>query len=242
MQMTRIDTTTSPAADWLNYFTFNRGNRTAFLWERGVCIPMHMYRPLVHSLQRFQLGERGDGTHLSRYSAQMNDPSYAAAMELFIQEEQEHSQLLARVLKALNADLLQSHWSDNIFMALRRFSGLHVELLTLLIAEVIAMRYYRALAEGIEDPVSQAVFSQIVRDEWGHVAFHCDKLHEDFSALPGVSRTAIRLAWHGAFRAASLVMLFEHRAILRAVGVAPGAFLRDCNDLFEKAANEVFAD
>jgi hypothetical protein len=203
---------------------------------------MHIYRPLVHSLQRFQLGECGDGKHLSRHAAQMNDPSYSAAIDLFIQEEQEHSQLLARVLKALNADLLPSHWSDNTFMALRRFSGLHMELLTLLIAEVIAMRYYRALAEGINDPVAQAVFSQIMRDEWGHVAFHCDNLHEDFSVLPLVARTAIRLAWHGAFRAASLVVLFDHRAILRAVGVTPGAFLRDCNDLFEKAANEVFAD
>lgn len=228
------------SAEWLAYFTHNRSNRLCFLWEEGVQISESIRAPLIHSLQRFQVGEQGDGANLKRHARRTGDSAYSAAIDLFIQEEQEHSRLLAKLLRELDATLLESHWSDSAFMLLRRLSGLHLEIMTLLIAEIIAKRYYRALAEGIDDPVAQSVFAQIVRDEVGHVAFHCDRLHADFAALPYIVRATMRLIWHSAFRVVCVIVLLDHRNILRAVHVTPRAFLRDCDALFDDTAREIF--
>jgi hypothetical protein len=235
-------TATAHAADWLAYFTHNRAHRMPIPWERGIHVSFFLQKPLIHSLQRFQIGESGDGKHLKQHAARTGDPAYTAAVELFIAEEQEHSRLLAQVLYGMNAELLDRHWSDAAFILVRRVSGLHAEILILLIAEIIAKRYYRALAEGVSDPVAHAIFAQIVHDEQGHVAFHIDRLHADFSPLPYPMRAAIRLGWKATFRLISLIVLFDHRAILRTVNVTPRAFLRDCNSLFDETAREIFAD
>jgi hypothetical protein len=230
------------AADWLAYFTHNRAHRMPIPWERGIHVGFFLREPLTHSLQRFQIGESGDGKHLKQHAARTGDPAYAAAVELFIAEEQEHSRLLAQILYGMNAKLLDGHWSDAAFILVRRVSGLHAEIMIMLIAEIIAKRYYRALAEGVSDPVAHAIFAQIVHDEQGHVAFHVDRLHADFSLLPYPARTAIRLGWNAAFRLISLIVLLDHSAVLRAVNVKPRDFLRDCNALFDETAHEIFAD
>jgi hypothetical protein len=235
-------TANANAADWLAYFTQNRANRMPIPWERGVHIGFFLRKPLTHSLQRFQIGESGDGRHLKQHAARTGDRTYAAAVELFIAEEQEHSRLLAQVLYGMNAELLDGHWSDAAFMLVRHLSGLHAELLILLIAEIIAKRYYRALADGVDDPVAHAIFAQIVHDEQGHVAFHVDRLHADFAALPRPVRAALRFGWHSAFCLVCLIVLFDHAPILRTVNVKPRDFLRDCNALFNETASEIFAD
>src|SRR5215216_2238420 len=92
---------TAPAArsaDWLAYFTRSRSNRMGIPWEEGVHISEAIRAPLVHSLRRFQVGEQGDGAHLKQHAARTGDPAYAAAINLFIQEEQEHSRMLAHLL------------------------------------------------------------------------------------------------------------------------------------------------
>lgn len=237
-------TVTQPAAtqsaDWLTYFTRNRHHRLAIPWEQGVQIDAQIAKPLIHSLQRFQVGEQGDGMHLRKHAARTGDPAYAAAITLFIQEEQEHSRLLAELLRELDANLLEGHWSDWAFVFLRHLCGLHTEILILLIAEIIAKRYYRALAEGISDPVAHTVFAQIVRDEQGHVAFHCDTLHQAFASLPAFIRPLIRQSWYILFRLACLIVMFDHRGVLHATQVTPGAFWHDCNVLFDEAANQIF--
>jgi hypothetical protein len=233
---------TAHAADWLAYFTHNRANRMPIPWERGVHVDERLRKALTHSLQRFQIGESGDGGHIKQHAACTGDPTYAAAVELFIAEEQEHSRLLAQVLYGMDARLLDGYWSDAAFMLVRHVSGLHAEILILLIAEIIAKRYYRALAEGVTDPVAHAIFAQIVYGEQGHVPFHIDRLHADSATLPTPVRAAIRLGWHSAFRLICLIVLLDHRAILRAVNVEPREFLRDCNALFRETARQIFAD
>jgi hypothetical protein len=240
MMRTMTRTAATQSADWLAYFTRNRSDRMAIPWERGVQIDAQVARPLIHSLQRFQVGEQGDGRHLKQHAERTGDPTYSAAITLFVQEEQEHSRMLAELLWELNAQLIDSHWSDSAFILLRRLSGLHTEILILLIAEIIAKRYYRALAEGIGDPVAHTVFAQIVRDEQGHVAFHCDTLHQTFAPLPAVMRSAIRFGWHTIFQVACLIVMFDHWDVLRATQVASGAFWHDCNALFDEAADAIF--
>ena len=133
---------------WLNYFEQNQRNRMPVPWEKGIQVELLVSAPLIRSLQKFQLGESGEGRKLKRDAKDTGDMIYAAAIDLFIKEEQEHSRLMARILKQLNAPLLQSHWSDWCFVSLRHLFGLHQELMVLLLPEMIASRYFRVLHEG----------------------------------------------------------------------------------------------
>ncbi|HZV35339.1 MAG TPA: ferritin-like domain-containing protein, partial [Verrucomicrobiae bacterium] len=158
--------------NWLKYFEHNRDHRREIPWDLGVNVDARMCAPLIHSLQRFQVGESGEGRHLRKQAATTNDDVYTASIDLFIKEEQEHARLMAEILRRMNAKLLNHHWSDACFILLRRLFGLNQELLVLLMPEMIAKRFFRALHDGSKDPVLQAVFAQIMHDEEGHLAFH----------------------------------------------------------------------
>ena len=88
-------------------------------------------------------------------------------MEWFIREEQEHAQLIGCVLDALEEPRLEWHWTDWGVEKVHRLLGLKMEIMVLLVAEIIAKRYFRALREGMEDKVIRDMASQIGHDEEG---------------------------------------------------------------------------
>ena len=226
--------------DWLAYFKYNCAHRMPVPWEQGISVESQLRLPLIRSLQRFQVGEQGDGAHLIGSAEATGNTVYGETIRLFIGEEQEHARLLARLLRGMDAPLLKRHWSDVCFVLVRRLAGLRLELMVLMVAEMIAKRYYRALYEGTNDPVLGAVFAQILRDELGHVAFHCDYLHSTLTPLPSPVRLLIRWGWRLFFGAVCFVVVYDHRGVLRAVGVSPGAFWRDCGLIFTEAADHIF--
>ena len=227
--------------NWLDYFEYNRSHRREIPWEREIQVEAQWRAPLIRSLQRFQVGESGEGTHLRKQAAKTGDPTYQAAIDLFIKEEQEHARLLACILRKLKAPLLQHHWSDAAFILLRRLSGLHHELLVLLMPEMIAKRYFRGLRDGSRDPVLRAVFSQILDDEEGHLAFHVDYLQRALASLSLPARVAWRGIWRLCFRAACLVVIVDHRAALRGSGVSAATFWWDCGLIFDEVAAGIFS-
>jgi hypothetical protein len=226
---------------WLNYFQQNRINRPPVPWEQGIKIEPRLREPLICSLKKFQLGESGDGFHLRQHVAVKGDPIYSTAIDLFIKEEQEHSRLMGEILKRLEVPLLKSHWSDNCFILMRHFFGLNQELMVLLLPEMIAKRYFRALHDGTTDEVLRAVFSQIAQDEEGHLAFHVEYLRRNFAGMPFLDRIATQVIWRFLFRAACIAMMLDHRSVLLAVGVKPRAFWRSCGEIFDEVAAGVFS-
>jgi rubrerythrin len=227
--------------NWLDYFEHNRSHRHTIAWESAVELDPRLRRPLIRSLQKFQVGESGEGAHLRKQAATTGDSTYEAAIDLFIKEEQEHARLMACVLRNLGAPLLQRHWSDGCFILLRRLFGLNHELLVLLMPEMIAKRYFRALRDGSRNEVLRAVFGQILHDEEGHLAFHVDFLQHAFSTLSLPGRLVLRVLWRLLFRLACLVVIFDHRAILRGVGVSSAAFWWDCGLIFDEVAAGIFS-
>lgn len=229
-------------ARWLGHFERKREENPwgSIPWEEGLNVEVTLRGPLIHSLRRFQVGETGEGAHLVANAAGTGGQDYVRAIQLFVQEEREHAEILRRILIALDATLLEEHWSDTVFVTLRRTMGLRTELMVLLIAEMIARRYYHALYEGTRDPVLRDAFARILRDEAGHVAFHGDHLRSMFASYPATTRTFIRLAWKGLFRLVCLVVMWDHRGILKATGVSRSGFWRDCGRIFDKTAAHVF--
>jgi hypothetical protein len=226
---------------WLKYFQDNRANRPAVPWERGIRIEPHLYKPLVASLRKFQLGESGDGLCLRRHVAATGDAIYAAAIDLFIKEEQEHARLMGEILKMLDEPFLDSHWTDNCFMLMRHFFGLHQELMVLLLPEMIAKRYFRALRDGTKDEVLRCIFGQILQDEEGHLAFHIEYLRRAFKGMSFLDRIGAQLVWRFLFRATCLAVMFDHRGILKSVGVDSREFWRSCGEIFDEVAAGIFS-
>jgi len=227
--------------NWLRYFEHNRDHRMNIPWERGIKIEPWLRRPLVRSLQRFQVGESGEGTHLRKRAATTGDRDYKATIDLFIKEEQEHARLMAVVLRALDAPLLQEHWSDSCFVMLRHLFGLHGTLLVLLLPEMIAKRFFFALWQGADDPVLRAVFEQIYRDEEGHLAFHAEYLNRACSGLSFGRRVFIQIAWRIVYRVVCAVVLLDHGTLLRRVGVCRREFWADCGLVFDEVAAVIFS-
>lgn len=226
---------------WLEYFEWNKANRRDIPWAQPSRVPDPLRKPLIRSLQRFQVGESGEGSHLRRQAATTGCAVYERCIDLFIKEEQEHARLMAEVLKREGAPLLNHHWSDNCFILLRRLFRLEHELLVLLVPEIIAKRYFRALRDGAEDPVVRAVCDQILHDEEGHVAFHVDYLRQAFRALSLIKRVALMVGWKLLFQAACLVVMLDHGSVLRAVGVSRAIFWWDCLMLLDEAAAGIFS-
>jgi hypothetical protein len=239
MATSHFDKTTMQT--WLDYFEWNRTHRPPVPWERGIQLEPHLRTPLIRSMQKFQLGESGDGRHLRRQATATGDKIYANAIELFVKEEQEHARLMGKVLQLLDAPLLTSHWSDHCFVMMRHWFGLHQELMVLLLPEMIAKCYFRTLHDGTRDEVLRAMFGQIVRDEDGHVAFHVEYLRRAFADLSFTKRILAQVIWRILYRASCTVVMFDHRDILLACGLTLPEFWKRCGHIFDETAAGIFS-
>jgi hypothetical protein len=125
---------------WLLYYQRNPQRQArleeALDWRRQSPLVGADRAAIARSLQRFELGESGDGVSLLAKAGRAQDPTYVAALELFVIEEQKHSELFRRALEYLQYPTLASHWSDAAFVRLRRALGLRLELTLFLVAEV----------------------------------------------------------------------------------------------------------
>ncbi|MFR9788393.1 ferritin-like domain-containing protein [Streptomyces sp. MB22_4] len=213
-------------AQWTRRFEDERERRRARGepdWARGAAL-----HPAVWAgIQRFQIGEDGDGANLVGKADAAGDGDYARAVRLFVAEEQHHARLLARLLAAGGVPTLTGHWSDAVFVRLRRLMGLRMELLVLMIAEVVALRYYRALRDGSDDALTSDVAGRILSDEQRHVPFHCERLHASLRDLPRTTRRPVMALWQLLLLVVSLVVAADHGAALRRLGIGRPRFVAD---------------
>ncbi|MEV5737542.1 ferritin-like domain-containing protein [Streptomyces sp. NPDC052292] len=213
-------------AKWVRDFEDERERRIALGdpdWGGGAVLPPEVWA----GIQRFQVGEDGDGANLVAKADQAGDPDYARAVRLFVAEEQNHARMLARLLAAGGMPVLSGHWSDTVFVRLRRLMGLRLELLVLMIAEVVALRYYRALRDGVGDPLASEVAGRVLADEERHVPFHCARLHASLAELPRAARRPVLAGWRLLLFVVCAVVAVDHGAALRHLGVGRRRFLAD---------------
>lgn len=199
-----------------------------------------LHRAVLRSVQRFQVGEDGDGANLIAKADWAGDAAYARAVRLFVAEEQDHARLLRLLLAAAESGTIDRHWSDVVFVRLRRLLGLRLELMVLMLAEVVALRYYRALRDGSGDPLTGEVAARILADEERHVPFHCDRLREAFRDRPAGVRSAVRAAWWLLLAGTLAVVVWDHGAALRRLGVRRAAFAADVVRSFAEVTATVF--
>ncbi|RSM54920.1 hypothetical protein DMB66_36580 [Actinoplanes sp. ATCC 53533] len=199
-----------------------------------------MPQALIRSIQRFQAGEDGDGIRLIAAAARAGDPVYLAAIRLFEAEEQSHAVRLANVLRYAGAAPIGGDWTKTVFELVRRGGGLRLELLTLMLAEVVALRYYRAVRDGAGDAYVADVTAEILADEERHVPFHLDRLRQGFAETPLPGRVAAAGGWWMMMVGATLVVAVDHGNALRGLGVTRRRFVADVLRLFRPMVTAVF--
>jgi hypothetical protein len=184
-------------------------------------------RALGRSLATFQLGESGSGEHLFA-AAVGSDVSadHLAALRCFVAEEQEHARLLALVLDGLRVPCRDHHWTDGIFVRLRRAHTLRSEVLTLLVAEVIALSYYGALRDGVGHPALRDIFGRIHADEVRHVDFHAETLPPYLRRFGPLGQRLVRVVWNILVTGAAVVVAADHGGALAAAGLTRRRFVR----------------
>ena len=104
---------------------------------------------VAKSLAIFQLGESGGGTIISQVRQSSNktiDSDYADALEMFVNEEHRHAEILAICVRNLGGELIRRNWTASLFVYSRRLIGLRLKIMVLLAAEVVGICYYHLLA------------------------------------------------------------------------------------------------
>lgn len=214
---------------WLRYFEQNRRDRPEPSWHIATPLGPEARAVIARSLSHFQLGESGEGKFLLNQARQQapDDPNYARALALFIDEEKEHARLLAKLVARFGGAVIRQHWTHAIFRMARRALGLNFEIQVLVIAEIVGTAYYRLLGMRTRDPVLEEVCALLLRDEANHIAFHVDW----FSAMRGRWLPAECEAWNLQFQllfaAAAQVAWIDHCAALQLVGASKAEFFRE---------------
>ena len=216
----------SPSARWLAYFE-NRSGRPLDAPFDEPFRHRNGRAAVALSIARFELGESGDGERIRRLAAATGDPAYARAIELFVEEENQHAAWLGILRERFGGERIESHWSDSAFVVLRHMGGLRREICVLLTAELIALTYYRVLPLAYHDPALRAACERILLDERGHVAFHRATLGREFAAMPAAPRAAAILAWRSFVTSTAAVVAWDHREVLELADVTRPEFVAE---------------
>ena len=198
-------------ASWRRHFESNRLRPLPDLAAARRELPASWPALLARSLAVFQLGESKGGRLANEIDAIPGlDADYRAAIKLFIDEEQRHGQLLALCVEALGGELLQTTWTESLFVVARRLAGVRFKLVVLLAAETIGLAFYRGVCTRLPAGALRACLDEICDDEVHHLRFHGDAFRGD---------RAFRYAWYPVVTAAAAVVLVDHRRTHRALGI-----------------------
>ncbi len=184
--------------------------------------PLHpeAHAELLRSLAVFQKGETGEGRiahEIDHVVLPGIDDDYRAALKLFVREEGRHARILGDLLRAHGAPLLETTWTDRLFVTGRRALGVRVKLLVLLAAEVIGMSFYTLIASHLDARAEKDALNQISVDETHHLAFHSAFFRAQCTTW--WRRLAFLTAWWLVGSAACAVVLLDHRKTVRALNV-----------------------
>lgn len=177
---------------------------------------------IAKSIQQFQLGEGSKGQRLldrgKKYAREADDACFAAALTLFIREEQQHSRYLGAFMESQGIPRVARHWVDTAFRRLRGLAGLELSLTVLVTAEIIAVPYYRALRDATASTTLKMICRRILEDEAAHLRFQASMLGR-ISARRSAEWQRAAGKLHRQFLLGTIALVWmEHRSVFEAAG------------------------
>jgi hypothetical protein len=215
---------------WMAHFRRNKENRFEPDWCAPISLSVDVLRPLVRSLEQFQLGDGGGPAYLIAHDREKflaEGQGTRELVDLWFAEEREHARLLGAAVARFGGHCILSHWSFTAFCMSRKWFGVRFELTVLLLTEIVSTVYYKLLRRHGQDTALRSMCRLIIRDEKGHVAFHRDRLAR--AACAG--RGSCGIWWESRFRllglAAASMLWVNHSPGLRAIGASGEEFYRE---------------
>jgi hypothetical protein len=212
----------SPYRGWYRHFREKHDVPCALPWHDGSPLCAAECRIVARSIQQFQLGEWARGRGLVRRASHhpvlSADPWFLPSLELFIAEEQRHSDMLGCFLDRERIPRFSNHWVDSMFRRLRKLAGLEVCVMVLVTAEVLAIPFYEALRDATRSQLLRSICARILRDEAVHLNYQALTLGLVRRPLPHRIR-AIRFLCHSMlFHGTALLLWQQHHNVFRAAG------------------------
>ena len=207
---------------WYWHFREKRDVPCALPWHDLNLLGSAECRLVARSIQQFQLGEWARGRGLLRraslHPVLSTDLWFLPSLELFIAEEQHHSQMLGRFLDREKIPRLGAHWIDSTFRRLRKLAGLELCAMVLVTAEVLAVPFYQALRNATRSPLLRSICVHILRDEAAHLHYQALTLGLVRRPLRNTTRSIHSFCHSVLFRCTALLLWQQHRTVFRAAG------------------------
>lgn len=218
--------------EWLQYFEGNASANHEIPWEQGPSGDPAQALPLARSLSHFELGESGEGKRIKGLAAQTavekGEPTYFPAVERFVKEENRHAELLAKAVTHLGGKKTLSHWTETMFVTLRRLLSLRTEIQVLAIAEIIGLSFYSMIKARTLDPSIRSMCDIFFTEETQHLAFDADVIRWLSGGTPSLFRRACAyVLFLGAITAAWV----DHREALKVHGYSFSAWVRHTSNV-----------
>lgn len=213
-------------ASWISHFERNRRNRPEPEWDAPFHLDEPRRRALAWSLAEYQLGDGGGPCRLIARDAERyrdTSPEVKQVIDLWFNEEREHSRLLLGAVKRLRGTVVQDTFALRAFCGVRRLLGVQFEMLVLLLVEIVSTAYYRLIRRHCGDGPIDDMCRLILRDEIGHIAFHRARLGARHPEGPSL---AWRVMFHALGHACAAFLWFSHGKTFRPIGATRGELFR----------------
>ncbi len=225
--------------DWKEYFVQNQNHFDDINFEDHDQLSAEERVLISSSVQQFQRGESSEGRHLFAFAKEFANPEYLECIKLFIREEQRHAAVLATFMKKFQIPLIKAHWVDQAFRWLRKAGGIQNTVNILLVAEIIAKVYYRALHHATESVLLKKICLQILSDEEAHIRFQCDLLKVCHTRQSRLTNFLIRNFQLFLMTCTALVVWWHHRRVLRHGGYYFGKYFFETLLIFLEAEQSI---
>jgi hypothetical protein len=211
---------------WIAHFHANRANRPEPAWDAPLALSESARAGLAATLAEYQLGDGGGPCRLIAADAESFRGATAEAtqvVDLWFDEEREHSRLLARAVRRLGGTFVETTFAFRLFCRVRQMLGVQFEMLVLLVVEIVSTGYYRVIRAHCGDAPVADMCRLILRDEAQHIAFHADRLAARLHRAPAFWW---RFYFHALGYACALFLWLGHRRRLAAFGVPRAEFFQ----------------
>jgi len=225
--------------EWREYFLRNQNHFADINFEDHDWLSVEERAIISSSVQQFQKGESSEGRNLFAFAKEMADPEYLDCIKLFIREEQKHAGVLASFMNKFQIPLIKGHWVDRVFRWLRKTGGIQNTVNILLIAEIIAKVYYRALHNATKSVLLKRICLQILSDEKEHIRFQCDVLKLFHNRQSRLTNFLIRNLQLFLMTGTALIVWWYHRRVLKRGGYYFGKYFFETLLIFFEAEQAI---
>ncbi|MFI5154748.1 MAG: ferritin-like domain-containing protein, partial [Chitinophagales bacterium] len=216
--------------DWINHFQENASKKRIDFSIKPT-ISKDELKPILLSLQAWQLGETSDGFHLLKaatlYASKIGDPDYTEAVRLFIKEEQKHGNNLGFFLDAVGAQRIKYNWGDELFRRIRYFNtSMEIWTMAVITVESTAQIFYQAIKDASTCQLLRQICTDILVDEADHIRFQSERLAILFQAKGRLGQRIATKIYPIFFMMTAIVVWMAHKNAFRAGGLNISIYYR----------------